>query len=489
MSLSQEDIEALMNGEEIFDDLLTLFGDIDEDTKPSKLLKIVEDKLTSTLDEMLIKDTKIIDIKKIDKNDLISISAVYIKSALEAENKTQELEFIIPTYSASYIFNTMIGDDSEPADKLDDDIVDANTEFISYLLGTITTEINNLLVEPAIKFTTVNTDSYNHDNLMQTEDIYKFHMDLEGTDIIIYILFSELYSSIIEVMLNNEVLLDEKIEKVEENKEEVADDDTPIQNTKITIKIHSDTPYPLNYDLYKNEVAYMKELSLQHIIKVLEYEEPKYMALVFMFLEKKQSLEIFKKLPYEIKVKIIIYIAKGFMIDESIIFITLKAFKNLLLDTEEYDEFLEEQLEKKKINSVTIYDKTIAPYILNNIGCEAQDILENLYNLGYIELHCMIEENMLIFDDIFTIFEINDLMRIIGNIETNDLVIVLKNKSIKYKEKIELAMSQRAKERFNEEFDLTSEYLDENNIKDSEDKILRVVRELLEYGEIERVVN
>ena len=76
-------------------------------------------------------------------------------------------------------------------------------------------------------------------------------------------------------------------------------------------------------------------------------------------------------------------------------------------------------------------------------------------------------------------------MKVLGNIETEELTIALKNATDEEMEIIKSAMSQRARARFDEEFDLLGK-VKIKDIEEAQRKILDVAMRLLESGEIER---
>ena len=126
--------------------------------------------------------------------------------------------------------------------------------------------------------------------------------------------------------------------------------------------------------------------------------------------------------------------------------------------------------------------KTVAD-MLNKMGPKSSDILSNISGIDPI-LAGKIKENMFIFEDLLELEQAH-MMKVIGNVETEDLTVALKNSPPEEMDIIKGAMSQRAKDRFNEEFEM----LGKTKIKDIEEaqkKILEVAMRLLESGEIER---
>jgi len=147
-------------------------------------------------------------------------------------------------------------------------------------------------------------------------------------------------------------------------------------------------------------------------------------------------------------------------------------------------QVLEKKLESLLASIVTVGGvKTVAD-MLNKMGSKSTEILENIQGLDPI-LAAKIKENMFVFEDLLAL-DANDIMKVLGNIETEDLTVALKNATEEDMAIIMGSMSQRARDRFQEEFEL----LGRTKIKDIEDaqrKILDVAMGLLESGEIERI--
>jgi flagellar motor switch protein FliG len=145
---------------------------------------------------------------------------------------------------------------------------------------------------------------------------------------------------------------------------------------------------------------------------------------------------------------------------------------------------LEKKLESLLASIVTVGGvKTVAD-MLNKMGNKSKEILDNINGLDPA-LAARIKENMFVFEDLLAL-DTNDIMKVLGNVETEDLTVALKNATPEDMEIVQSAMSQRAKDRFNEEFEM----LGRTKIKDIEEaqrKVLEAAMRLLESGEIERI--
>ena len=144
---------------------------------------------------------------------------------------------------------------------------------------------------------------------------------------------------------------------------------------------------------------------------------------------------------------------------------------------------LEKKLESLLASIVTVGGvKTVAD-MLNKMGPKATEILTNIHGLDP-ELAGKIKENMFVFEDLLAL-DTNDIMKVLGNVETEELTKALKNATDEEMGIIKGAMSQRARDRFDEEFEMLGK-VKIKEVEEAQRKILDVAMRLLESGEIER---
>jgi len=208
----------------------------------SDLSTIIQDGLCTTLTSVLAIDAKLNCITKVHEKDLIDLELLKIKSEFEFANLTTTLSFIVPAYSASVIFNTMMGEASaEPVLTIDDDTIDAIGEFISQVSGGLTTAMNGSSLEDlgTVKFNISGSETLSSSATEDTENIYKFSIDLEEKEIFIFILFDENILPYIDDIAKSPVTeYPEKIEEPEEEEEEEPEEEIqieeepPIKDTK-----------------------------------------------------------------------------------------------------------------------------------------------------------------------------------------------------------------------------------------------------------------
>jgi flagellar motor switch protein FliG len=121
--------------------------------------------------------------------------------------------------------------------------------------------------------------------------------------------------------------------------------------------------------------------------------------------------------------------------------------------------------------------------MLNKMGPKAIDILKNINGID-TSLANRIKDNMFVFEDLLNL-DTEYIMKIIQGVESADVVVAMKNATEEQIRKVTSAMSQRVRDRFNEE----SEMLTKVKIKDIEAaqrRMLAVAQKMIEDGVIER---
>ncbi len=220
----------------------------------------------------------------------------------------------------------------------------------------------------------------------------------------------------------------------------------------------------------KQSFAYLENIDPKQLADFIKDESPQTIAVVLAHMDAEDASAVLSKLDDTLKVKISMQMA------------TIKDVSPTIVQS--MSKVLEKKLESLLASIVTVGGvKTVAD-MLNKMGSKSTDILENINGLDPV-LAAKIKENMFVFEDLLAL-DPNDIMKVLGNVETEDLTIALKNATEEDMAIITGSMSQRARDRFTEEFEM----LGRTKIKDIEDaqrKILEVAMRLLESGEIERI--
>ena len=124
--------------------------------------------------------------------------------------------------------------------------------------------------------------------------------------------------------------------------------------------------------------------------------------------------------------------------------------------------------------------------MLNKLGPKAQDILKNINGID-TSLATKIKENMFVFEDLLNL-DTEYIMKILQNVDTGDVVIAMKNATEEDMEKVTSAMSQRGRDRFKEEFEMSNK-VKIKDIEAAQRKMLDVAQKMIEDGIIDRENN
>ncbi len=196
----------------------------------SDLSKLIQDSFTLTLNGLLAKDAKIIEITKAHAKDLENLEVLKVQSVFDFSNFSSEFSFIVPAKSCSLIFNTMMGSPiTDLSEEIDDDAEDAIGEFVSNTSGSLTTAINGEEIEDIgqTKFNISSKEILQGNDITDLENIYRFQIDLEDNELIIFVLFDEPILSYITEISTSKITHheEEKVpEIIEEIKEEVKEE-------------------------------------------------------------------------------------------------------------------------------------------------------------------------------------------------------------------------------------------------------------------------
>ncbi|MEA2049920.1 MAG: hypothetical protein U9O56_04245 [Campylobacterota bacterium] len=219
----------------------------------SDLSHLVEETLCNTLNGLLAKEAILNETNKVNSKDLLDIELLKVDSTYEFDNITSTWSYYIPAYTASLIFNLMLGDESEPALSIDADIADAINEFVSNTSGGLTTAINGSGFEDLgnSKFSIIEKEIIPANSIDDFTNMYKFSINLDGKPINIFILFDKVVipfldkiSQSIETVYEEEIINDAPEESVEESIEESNEEknveespEEPNQSTESTENI------------------------------------------------------------------------------------------------------------------------------------------------------------------------------------------------------------------------------------------------------------
>ncbi|MEA2017687.1 MAG: hypothetical protein U9N59_04505 [Campylobacterota bacterium] len=194
---------------------------------------LIQDGLCNTLENLLGADTKLNGITKVDERDLQNLELLKIESEFVFEQISTVFSFIVPASSASLIFNIQMGDtQTEPATHVDDDTTDAISEFISTVSGGLTTAINGAEIEELgkAKFHITGDEILQGDSITDIDNMYRFSINIDDNEIIIFILFNEsILPYIYDITMKPVTEHSEEVEeiKIEDVEEEIIEESLP----------------------------------------------------------------------------------------------------------------------------------------------------------------------------------------------------------------------------------------------------------------------
>ena len=218
----------------------------------SDLSKLIQNSFTLTLNGLLAKDAKILKITKAHPYDIEDTQMLLVQSQFNFSTFTSKFSYLVPATSASLIFNTMMGSPiTELAEEIDEDAEDAIGEFISNTSGSLTTSINGTDFDDIgqTKFNISHKEIVNGNDILDLETTYRFLIDLEDQELVVYIKFDEAILPYIETIVASEITFhqkrakttpEEEIIKEIEKKQEDAQKDNK-KNVKEDKKIDANT--------------------------------------------------------------------------------------------------------------------------------------------------------------------------------------------------------------------------------------------------------
>ena len=219
----------------------------------------------------------------------------------------------------------------------------------------------------------------------------------------------------------------------------------------------------------KQSFAYLDNIDPKQLADFIKDESPQTIAVVLAHMDAEDASAVLAKLDETLKVKVSMQMATIKDVSPTIV----RSMSNVL----------ERKLESLLASIVTVGGvKTVAD-MLNKMGPKANEILTNINGLDP-DLAAKIKENMFVFEDLLAL-DTNDIMKVLGNVEPDVLTKALKNATEDEMDIVMAAMSQRARDRFNEEFELLGK-VKIKEVEEAQRQILDVAMRLLESGEIER---
>jgi len=204
----------------------------------SDLSQLIQDSISNTLNGLLAKETKLIETTKVHEKDIQDLEILQVNVVFDFEKISSTLSFAIPGTSASFIFNSMMGDRlAETIATIDDDTKDAMEEFISNLAGGLVTTINGSDLPDLgnVKFSIAKSQVIKGNELPTYDNMFRFLLDLEGHQLEVFTQFDKILLPFIATLMASEItkheepVIEEVVEEpevIEAPKEEVKEEKT-----------------------------------------------------------------------------------------------------------------------------------------------------------------------------------------------------------------------------------------------------------------------
>ena len=215
--------------------------------------------------------------------------------------------------------------------------------------------------------------------------------------------------------------------------------------------------------------SYLDGINPKQLSDFNKDESPHTIAVILSHMDPNKSSEVLMQLDEEIRVKVTIQIA------------TIKDVSPDVVRT--ISLVLEKKLESLLSSIVDVGGVKVVADMLNKLGPKAQDILKNINGID-TSLATKIKENMFVFEDLLNL-ESEHIMKILQGVDTGDVVIAMKNATEEEMEKVTSSMSQRARDRFKEEFEMSNK-VKIKDIEAAQRKMLDVAQKMIEDGIIDR---
>lgn len=221
--------------------------------------------------------------------------------------------------------------------------------------------------------------------------------------------------------------------------------------------------------LASQSFSYLDAINPKQLSDFIKDESPHTIAVILSHMEAPKSAEVLMQLDEEVRVKVTMQMA------------TIKDVSPDVVRT--ISVVLEKKLESLLSSIVDVGGVKVVADMLNRLGPKSQDILKNINGVD-TSLATKIKENMFVFEDLLNL-DTEYVMKILQNVDTGDVAIAMKNATEEDMEKVTSAMSQRARDRFKEEFEMLNK-VKIKDIESSQRKMLDVAQKMIEDGVIDR---
>ena len=221
--------------------------------------------------------------------------------------------------------------------------------------------------------------------------------------------------------------------------------------------------------LASQSFAYLDAINPKQLSDFIKDESPQTIAVILSHMEAHKAADVLVQLDEDVKVKVTMQMA------------TIKDVSPDVVRT--ISVVLERKLESLLSSIVDVGGVKVVADMLNRLGPRSQDILKNINGVD-TSLATKIKENMFVFEDLLNL-DPEYIMKILQNVDTADVAVAMKNATEEDMAKVTASMSQRASDRFKEEFEMLTK-VKIKDIEAAQRKMLDVAQKMIEEGVIDR---
>jgi flagellar motor switch protein FliG len=219
----------------------------------------------------------------------------------------------------------------------------------------------------------------------------------------------------------------------------------------------------------KASFGYLDNVNPKQLSDFIKDESPQTMAVILAHMESAQAAELLNSLDEQSRVKVTVQMA------------TIKDVSPEIVRT--MSNILETKLESLLSQVTEVGGVKVVADVLNRMGPKSQDILKTIDEVDS-KLSKEIKDNMFVFEDMIEL-ESSDMMKILAEVDAADLAVALKGAPEEHLDAVLDAMSTRAKDRFNEEYEMLGK-VKVKDVEAAQRKMLDTAQKLIESGAIER---
>jgi len=215
--------------------------------------------------------------------------------------------------------------------------------------------------------------------------------------------------------------------------------------------------------------AYLSKIKPQQLADFIVNEHPQTIALILAHMDASEAAETLQYFPDELRSEVAMRMAKLGDISPSVI--------------KRVSAVLESKLESLASYKVEVGGPRAVADVFNRLGAKAAKSTLSQIEQVDEELAQQIKEMMFTFEDIVTLDK-NAIIEILKAIDKADLMLALKSAPEELKEKFFSAMSERAREAFEEEMQFMGP-VKMKEVEAAQRRIVEVVNQLAEAGTIQ----